>query len=132
MTTTESDTCVYVTYQSKHRGHNFELRHVLLSKTERNAIAAKLRQGVSLDAVLDGVRENLDGTFQRLNLLTRQDVYSMMRYNSINHHERLHTNDCAIVQLWVERMRSEADNPVLFFKHQGQPDRSDVLDWAPP
>lgn len=41
MTVTKSDAGVHVTYQSMHRGHNFELRHVLLSKTERSAIAGK-------------------------------------------------------------------------------------------
>lgn len=92
---------------------------------------AKLREGVSLEAVLDGVRENLDGTFQRLNLLTRQDLYNIMRDNNINNHERLHTNDYVSVQLWVERMHMETDNPVLFFKHQGQPDKTDILDRPP-
>ncbi|KAL1475663.1 hypothetical protein MTO96_003550 [Rhipicephalus appendiculatus] len=131
MIVTKSDTGVNVVYQSTHRGHEFELRHVLLSKTERSAIAAKLREGVSLEAVLDGVRENLEGTFQRLNLLTRQDLYNIMRDNSINNHERLHANDYVSVQLWVERMHMEKDNPILFFKHQGQPDRADVLDRPP-
>ncbi|XP_049529014.1 uncharacterized protein LOC119462611 [Dermacentor silvarum] len=131
MTVTKSNTGVNVVFQSKHRGHDFELRHVLLSKTERSAIAAKLQEGVSLDAVLDGVRQHLDGTFQRVNLLTRQDLHNIMRDNNIINHERLHSNDYISVQLWVERMHAEKDNPVLFFKHQGQPDKADILDRPP-
>ncbi|KAH7937582.1 hypothetical protein HPB49_013284 [Dermacentor silvarum] len=53
-----------------------------------------------------------------------------MRDNIINH-ERLHSNDYISVQLWVERMHAEKDNPVLFFKHQGQPDKADILDRPP-
>lgn len=89
---------------------------------------AKLREGVTMDALLDDVRSNLDDTFHRVNLLTKQDLHNIMRDAKISNTERLHANDYVSVQLWVESMHEEKDNPVLFFKHQGQPDRCDVLD----
>nr|XP_054924023.1 uncharacterized protein LOC129383454 [Dermacentor andersoni] len=73
MAVTEDNTGVYVVFQSKHRGHDFKLGGVFLSKSERAAIADKLREGVSMDAVLDNVRSNVDETFHCINLLSKQD-----------------------------------------------------------
>ncbi|XP_050025284.1 uncharacterized protein [Dermacentor andersoni] len=83
----------------------------------------KLREGVSMDAVLDNVRSNVDETFHRINLLSKQDLRKIMRDARVLKTERLHDNDYVSVQLWVERMHSEKENPLLFFKHQGQPDK---------
>lgn len=41
MAVTEDNTGVYVVFQFKHRGHDFELGRVFLSKSERAAIAGK-------------------------------------------------------------------------------------------
>ncbi|XP_050036859.2 zinc finger transcription factor family protein 17-like [Dermacentor andersoni] len=123
MAVTEDNTSVYVVFQFKHRGHDFELGRVFLSKSERAAIADKLREGVSMDAVLDNVRSNVDETFHRINLLSKQDLRKIMRDARVSKTERLHDNDYVSVQLWVERMHSEKENPLLFFKHQGQPDK---------
>ncbi|XP_075554486.1 uncharacterized protein LOC142587397 [Dermacentor variabilis] len=118
MAVTQDNTGVF-----KHRGHDFELGRVFLSKLERAAIADKLREGVSMDAVLDNVRSNVDETFHRINLLSKQDLRKIMRDARVSKTERLHDNDYVSVQLWVERMHSEKENPLLFFKHQGQPDK---------
>nr|XP_054921114.1 uncharacterized protein LOC126518993 isoform X5 [Dermacentor andersoni] len=74
-------------------------------------------------AVLDNVRSNVDETFHRINLLSKQDLRKIMRDARVSKTERLHDNDYVSVQLWVERMHSEKENPLLFFKHQGQPDK---------
>nr|XP_054931083.1 uncharacterized protein LOC126538952 isoform X1 [Dermacentor andersoni] len=123
MAVTEDNTGVYVVFQFKHRGHDFELGRVFLSKSERAAIADKLREGVSMDAVLDNVRSNVDETFHRINVLSKQDLRKIMRDARVSKTERLHDNDYVSMQLWVERMHSEKENPLLFFKHQGQPDK---------
>ncbi|XP_075532792.1 uncharacterized protein LOC142566001 isoform X3 [Dermacentor variabilis] len=83
----------------------------------------KLREGVSMDAVLDNVRSNVDETFHRINLLSKQDLRKIMRDARVSKTERLHDNDYVSVQLWVERMHSEKENPLLFFKQKGQPDK---------
>ncbi|XP_054919801.2 uncharacterized protein [Dermacentor andersoni] len=128
MAVIEDNTGVNVVFQSKHRGHDFELGRVFLSKSERAAIAEKLRGGVSMDAVLDNVRSNVDETFHRINLLSKQDLRNIMRDARVSKTERLHDDDYVSVQLWVERMHGEKENPVLFFKHQGQPDKSDIFE----
>lgn len=127
MTVREKETGVSVLFQTTHKGHDFLLKHTLLTPTERAAIAAKLQQGVSLDAVLDGVRESLDKTLQRKHLLVRQDLCNIMRDFDLSHSERLHSNDHTSVLLWVESMKKNDDNPVLFFKHQGQADNAEML-----
>ncbi|KAH6934338.1 hypothetical protein HPB50_023030 [Hyalomma asiaticum] len=48
-----------------------------------------------------------------------------------NFRKHLRAKDCISVQQWVERMHTLRDNPVLFFKNQGQPDRADILDRHP-
>ncbi|XP_037565818.2 uncharacterized protein LOC119445628 [Dermacentor silvarum] len=126
MTVTEGKTGVSVVFQGNHRGHDFDLCHVFLSKSEKGAIATKLREGVPTKVVLEGARSNLDETFRRVDLLTRQDLYNVMR--DAKAAERLDVEDYVSVQLWVEMMHGERDNPVLFFKHQGQPDKSDILE----
>ncbi|KAH7975747.1 hypothetical protein HPB52_004667 [Rhipicephalus sanguineus] len=40
--------------------------------------SAKLRDGVTMDAVLDDVRSNLDDTLHRINLLTKQDHQNLV------------------------------------------------------
>ncbi|XP_049276153.1 uncharacterized protein LOC119406737 [Rhipicephalus sanguineus] len=101
--------------------------HTLLSNTEKAAIAAKLREGVTVDAVLDGIRDNMDGTRKRIHLTTKQDLYNILRDYKIKNSERLHMDDHASVLLWVKHMENELDNPVLFFKHQGWLDKPDIL-----
>lgn len=80
-----------------------------------------------MDVILDSVRNNLDKSWERLHLLTRQDLHNVKRDFSINTHERLHSNDATSVLLWVQQMRKQTDNPVLFFKQQGIPDNKEAL-----
>ncbi|KAH6932142.1 hypothetical protein HPB50_003045 [Hyalomma asiaticum] len=129
MTVTETDAGVSVMFQTEHRGHDFELCHVFLSKSERAAIAAKLQEGVPMDKVLEDARLSMDDKLERINLITKQDLRNIKRdARASGTAKRWHGKDYASVQLWVEMMRCEMDNPVVFFKQQRQPDSRDVLD----
>ncbi|KAH7956842.1 hypothetical protein HPB52_012840 [Rhipicephalus sanguineus] len=72
---------------------------------------------MSSDPVLDDVGLNVEVTSQC--------------QGTTDDRKRLYVNDHVSVQLWVERMHTRRDNPVLFFKHRGQPDRPDILDRLP-
>lgn len=81
-------------HSKKHTGwHDFSMCHILLSDTEKAAFAAKLREGVNLHAVLDGIRNHMDGTTKRIHLMTKQDLCNIMRDYNIKNIERLSTND---------------------------------------
>ncbi|XP_072142640.1 uncharacterized protein [Dermacentor andersoni] len=54
MAVTEDNTSVYVVFQSKHRGHDFELGGVFLSKSERAAIAGLQLPGLIWLMILVG------------------------------------------------------------------------------
>nr|XP_054931615.1 uncharacterized protein LOC129387012 [Dermacentor andersoni] len=127
MAVTEDNTGVYVVFQFKHRGHDFELGRVFLSKSERAAIADKLREGVSMDAVLDNVRSNMDETFHRINLLSKQDLRNIMRDARVSKTERLRDNDYVSVQLWVERMHSERKTHCSSLNTKDNLTKSDVF-----
>ncbi|XP_064475703.1 uncharacterized protein LOC135389598 [Ornithodoros turicata] len=103
MTVCKDGTEVRVNYQSSHLGHNFELCHTTLSTTEKAGIAAKLQEGVTMDAVLDGIRNNLDGTLDRIHLATRQDLHNIMRDFKITYNEKLHENDYISGELLDEK-----------------------------
>lgn len=127
MTATESRKGVNVVFQRTHLNHDSDVSHAVLSDSERAAIAEKLRQGVAQDAVLDEIRESLDGTLKGIHLLARQDLYNVMRDCKVTSSERLHKDDHTSVLLWVKQMQAEKDNPVLFFKNRGQADRVGLL-----
>ncbi|KAH7967557.1 hypothetical protein HPB52_000120 [Rhipicephalus sanguineus] len=78
-------------------------------------------------AIMDSVRDGVDGSWNRLHLLTRQDLYNIQRDFNINCDERLHSDDYTSVLLWVEKMKLLDGNPVLFFKQQGTTDNATVL-----
>ena len=87
-------------------------------------IAAKLHDGVSTNAILDCIRDNVHGKIGRAELVTRQNVHNIRHQYNVEKIQ-FHQNDHCSVQLWVESMNNNADieSPVLF-KQQGveQPD----------
>lgn len=76
---------------------------------------------------MDSIRDSVDGSWKRLHLLTRQDLYNIQRDFNINCNERLHNDDYTSVLLWVEKMKMQDDNPVLFFKQPGITDSATAL-----
>lgn len=80
-----------------------------------------------MNAILDSVRSKVDGTLQRVHLMTRKDLHNITRDFKITYNEKLHENDYISVGLWVQKMMTEPQNPVAFFKHQNQQDDSKIL-----
>lgn len=100
-----------------HYGHEIELQHLRLSKDKRNEIAAKLRQGVSRQHTLNDVRDNVD-KFRRHHLLDCKDVDNIKKSFGLNNILR-HANDQQSVLAWIHEWQNSTDNPVLYFKLQG-------------
>ncbi len=63
---------------STHYGHTIALGHLRLSKQQCLSIAGQLLQGVSFDRILDNVRNNIGTNLQRMDLLTKKDMYKSL------------------------------------------------------
>ena len=65
-------------------------------------IAAKLKDNVSISAILDSVRDNVE-TIGRKELISRQDIYNVKHQYNIEGIQ-LHSSDYTSVSLWVENI----------------------------
>ena len=94
-------------------------------------IAAKLHNGVSTNAILDCIRDNVHGKIGCAELVTRQDVHNIRHQYNVEGIQ-FHQNDHCSVQLWVESMNNNVDieSPVLLFKQQGVEQPEDLNDFG--
>ncbi|XP_014679733.1 PREDICTED: uncharacterized protein LOC106819642 [Priapulus caudatus] len=106
-------------YCLKHVGHRQESAYNRISPEMRTTIAAKLAQGVSMNSVLDYIRDNIVGPLHRDHLTTRADLRNIKQQYSINSMQKAN-NDADSVLFWVEEMTTEDYNPVICFKRQGE------------
>ena len=109
-----SDTCL------THYGHEVELQHLNLPKGFRQEIAAKLKQGVKGEKIIDDVRDNVGMNFKREHMLEEQDLRNIaISFGVAN---QRHANDQESVLSWIEEWRGSDKNPVLYYKTQGTKD----------
>lgn len=102
-----------------HYGHETSLGHLRIPETDRLAIAGKLSQGVDYQRVLDDIWDKLGKSYERIHLLTRQDITNIEKTYCLRGIQR-HKDDGTSVYLWVQQMKAQEDNPVLLYKAQGQ------------
>ena len=77
-------------------------------------------QGVTIDKILDDIRDNVFETgLQREHLTSKQDIINIKRQYNMEGIQR-HQNDQTSVTAWVEEMESMEFNPVLAFMPQGK------------
>ena len=113
----EDTGCVDVTYCGTHT-HPIRLSHIRIPKQTRVSIAAKLQQGVSMEQILDDIRDSVTDKLGREHLVRRQDLHNVKAQFNIDDVIR-HKNDLSSVTAWVEEMSTLEYNPVLIFKPQG-------------
>ena len=127
--TQTKDSEIKVEYCATHNTHNVELAHLRISSETRAKIAAKLQQGVTVEKILDEIRDTLvDGGIHREHIVTRQDINNVRLQYNIEGIQR-HPNDLTSVCAWVEEMHTLPYDPVVLFKCQGeqQPQHTDNL-----
>ena len=110
---------IQIEYCSTHNNHELQLSHLPLADDIKHYIAGKLQDGVSVDQILDDVRDMIekDGV-SREHLLTKQDIYNLKRKLNLKSIQK-HTNDLTSVCVWVEELKSLPYNPILNFKLHG-------------
>ena len=109
---------VEVQYCATHHNHITRLSHLRIPPTVRANIAAKLQQGISMNRVLDDIRDSVEQTMNRQHLITRQDLRNVKFHFNIDGIIR-HKNDLTSVSAWVDELTHMTYNPVLVFKNQG-------------
>ena len=93
-------------------------------------MAALLQQGVSKDKILGDIRENgMQGeAFKRYHLTDMKDLSNISRAFGLGEVQRSE-NDQESVRAWIQEWQESENNPVLFYKLQGEqaPEDLDLL-----
>ena len=109
-----------VQYCSTHCGHKKELAYMRIPESLKIKIASQLRQGVSVNSIMDSIRDvSLSEGIKREHLLVKQDVQNIKRMLNLGNIQK-HSNDQTSVDLWVQEAKNQEYNPVLVFKPQGE------------
>ena len=109
---------ISIVYCKTHHNHKIELGHLRLPESTRLEIAAKLHNGVSIERILDDIRDS-GKQINRGHLATRQDIHNIKNNYNIEGVSR-HMNDLSSVNIWVEQLQSCEYNPVILHKTQGK------------
>ena len=121
---------VNVQYCSTHISHSAELAHLPIPSDTRKLIAAKLHEGVSIEKILDSVRDTLsNGQIGCEQIVSRQDICNIQRQLNIDSITK-HSNDLLSTCAWVQEMEDMAYNPVLLFKPQGPQENDKSLNLS--
>ena len=80
----------------------------------RLEIARKLQLGITIERILDDIRDSCQSGIRREHLITRQDVRNVRLQYNIEGIMR-HTNDLTSVKAWINEMKSLQYNPVILF-----------------
>ncbi|XP_047108757.1 uncharacterized protein LOC124777406 [Schistocerca piceifrons] len=121
VTITEDKCCLK--FFPKHMGHTQDVGRTFLHGNERAELAGRLSQGVPVGRALQDVRSApIAASVERIYLLEKKDLHNIKRDFDIGYATKKHENDAVSVKLWVEEMKRQSDNPVLYFKQQKQVD----------
>ena len=111
---------VDIHYCSTRHSHEINLGHSRMPHETRMKIAAPLQQGVTIERIMDKIRDNTTEGITREDLVTKQDVHNVKNQYNIEGVMR-DQNDLTSVCAWVEELRYLPNNPVLLFNPQGEP-----------
>ena len=101
-----------------HVGHRKDIAHSRMSKEMRSCIAAKLAQGVQMNAIMDYIRDSQADPLTRDHLTTRLDLHNIKHQYNISCMQK-DQDDANSIMYWVAEMEREDHNSVLCFKSQG-------------
>ena len=99
--------------------HSITLGHVPMSEDTRMLVAHKLKDGVTIEKILDDIRDEVGSSFKRHHLVNRQDINNIKRQFNIEGIER-HKEDQLSICAWVTELQSLQYDPVTVFKPQGK------------
>ena len=97
-----------------HYGHETELQHLNIPNGVRQQIAAKLKQGVRTDKILDNIRDSVGEKFNREHLVEEQDIRNIAIAFGISETRR-HDNDQESVEVGGTRSYRQITGAPCFF-----------------
>ena len=68
---------IHCSYCPTHYNHTTQLAYLRIPLTIRQDIAKKLKEGVSMEHILDNIRESVYNNIKRKHLITRQDIHNI-------------------------------------------------------
>ena len=105
--------------------HSVQLAHLPVPSDIKHKIAAKLHDGVSIEKILDDIRDSMPiGQNSHEQLLSRQDILNIQHQLNVESIQK-HTNHLLSTCAWDE-MQTMQYNPVLLFKQQGGEQTEDM------
>lgn len=109
---------VKVEYCATH-SHTIKLAHLRIPDKTRMDIAAKLQQGVSMERILDDIRDTVTNQVNREHLIKKKDLRNIKMQYNVDGITR-DKNDLTSVSAWVTEMMGQKFNPIILYKAQGQ------------
>ena len=83
---------IQVEYRNYHHNHKVEIGHLRISEECRITIAAQLQEGVSIQKIMDNIRDKTCYTVNQEQLINKMDIYNIKRQYNIECIEK-HQND---------------------------------------
>lgn len=105
---------VDVHYCDYHHNHAVKLIHLRIPEQIRLTIAAQLHDGVSMDKIMDSIRDKLYSAIKREQLVTRIDIQNIKRQYNIECLQKA-KNDLTSVIVWVRELEALEYNPITVF-----------------
>ncbi|XP_022790149.1 uncharacterized protein LOC111329658 [Stylophora pistillata] len=127
--TTTEDGKITVDLCLTHYGHQQDLQHTWLPKQKKEEMAALIQQGVSKVKILGDIRENRmqGGAFKHYHLTDMKDLSNISRaFQWFGGQVQRSENDQESVRAWIQEWQESGNNPVLFYKLQGEQAQEDL------
>ncbi len=104
-----------------HYDHFAELCHLRIPIDVRLKVAHQLSEGISLNKVLDKIKETLTSweDRERVHLLTKKDLSNIENSYQLRD-DRRHKDDTVSVRILLQELSTTDQNPILLYKPQAQ------------
>ena len=99
--------------------HESEFRHIWLTTSTRQQIAAKLQQGISKEKNLDDSKGTVGSEILREHLVDKRDFFNIEKAFGLDNIQR-HPNNHDSALSWIQEWEENDDNPIVFYNLQGQ------------
>ncbi|XP_074596402.1 uncharacterized protein LOC141851559 [Brevipalpus obovatus] len=110
----------HVKFYETHMGHENELRHIDLSKNDREKLASYISFGLPRAAILQKIRTSWkEEEFDRIHLLNRMDLVNITKSYGLDSQVVRDKNDLVSIESLVEEMGTSVDDPIV---HYSPPD----------
>ena len=110
---------VIVTYISTHWNHKKQLARLPVPTSLKLNIASRLQQGATIQSILDWIRDQECEKLGRQHLMNSQDIRNISKRLNLGAIHR-HKCDPASILCWVQNLRKQEYDPILFSKTKGK------------